>query len=142
MANLPDEADEKLSSAIYAEEAMEDTPLSDTLEQLPSYVTRGLLYLFLLFLVICPTNLGAQIGCPTIRGVPQLGSIGHTVEKFWKRYCPTIWVTYLTVTSRQRVDNQKKNDHLRSAIQILTTQCGVDPLSWIRDILSLRCQNI
>ena len=43
---------EQLASVIHAHEAGDDTPLSDTMQQLPSHVTRGLLYLFLLFLVV------------------------------------------------------------------------------------------
>ena len=43
---------EQLASAAYLESQREDTSLSDTLEQPPSYISRGLLYLFLVFMLV------------------------------------------------------------------------------------------
>lgn len=47
-----EEQQEKYSSIVHLQVQPEDSHLSDTLKKLPSYVTRGLLYLMGLFLII------------------------------------------------------------------------------------------
>ncbi len=45
--------DKELSSAhVYAEDQKEESVLSDTLQELPSYITRGLIYIIILFACI------------------------------------------------------------------------------------------
>ena len=50
MTEKGNNADEQSSSVLYVQEQDEDSPLSDTLQELPSYITRGIIYLLLLLL--------------------------------------------------------------------------------------------
>ncbi len=43
---------EQSSSVVYVQEQEQDSPVAETLQRLPPYVTRGLLYLFILFISI------------------------------------------------------------------------------------------